>query len=258
MQRHALPFRVSLVTSEDELERVVALRSSAYARHAAPAADKLRVPEPDDARDDVVVLVAKSKLEDMVVGTIRLNPNSRTAMRFEASAPLPDRFAGARCVEFMRLGVASGGNGDLVSAALAKASFHVCKASDVDFIFVASRHPVDVVYKRYRFDDLLDGKKVQLDYAPGVEHSILCLPVATAEERWRKHSRSVHSFFVETEHPDIGVDYAEAAHRLRGRHQRGSEGLPRSAVRSGCKAEPIEVIGKLAYSSGLSGAERPG
>lgn len=207
----------------------------------------MRLPEPDDGRDDVVVLIAKSKLDDMVVGTIRLNSNSRTAMRFETSAPLPSRFAGARCVEFMRLGVASGGNGNLVSAALAKASFRVCKASGIDFIFVASRHPVDVVYKRYRFDDLLDGKKVQLDYAPGVGHSILCLPVATAEERWRAHSRWVHSFFVKTEHPDIGVDYAEAAHRLRGHHQRSGDGLLRPAVRSGSRAEPIEVIRKFAH-----------
>lgn len=226
------------------MERAVALRSSAYARHAAPAADKLRVPESDDGRDDVVVLVAKSKLDDMVVGTIRLNSNSKTAMRFEASTRLPERFAGTRCVEFMRLGVASGGQGQLVSAALAKASFRVCKASDIDFIFVASRHPVDVVYKRYRFDDLLDGEKVQLDYAPGVEHSILCLPVATAEERWRKYSRLVHNFFVETEHPDIAVDYTEAARRLRGHHPGSVERTSRSNDHSGPKAEPIEMMAK--------------
>ena len=69
--RQILPFRVTLVTTDGELRRAVAARASAYLRHNAPAADKLCVAEDDDLRDDVAVLVARSKLDDGILGTIR-------------------------------------------------------------------------------------------------------------------------------------------------------------------------------------------
>jgi hypothetical protein len=213
-QTQVLPFTVSLVTTASELARAVALRSSAYLRHNAPAAERLHLPEDDDLRADVVVLAARSKLDGGIVGTIRINPNFNSRMHFEASVSLPKRFEGSRSVEFMRLGVAHGPSGHLVSFALAKASYAVCVASEIDYIFVASRPHVDVVYRRYRFDDLLGGRTVELHYAPGVMHSILCLPVNEAEERWRRSSRSTYRFFVETEHPDLDIDYLEVARRF--------------------------------------------
>jgi hypothetical protein len=212
--RQALPFTVSMVTTSAEMAHVVALRSSAYLRHNAPAAKRMRAPEDDDARQDVIILAARSKLDGGIVGTLRLNPNLQEPMKFEHSVALPTHFNGARCVELMRLGVANGARGERVSAALAKASYNICVASKFDFIFVASRPRVDMVYRRYRFDDCLGGERVELPYAPGVMHSILCLPVAEAEERWRSYSLWVYRFFVETEHPDIDIDYVEAARRL--------------------------------------------
>ena len=212
--RQLLPFTVSLVTTQSELARAVAVRAHAYLRHNAPAADRLRVAEDDDLRDDTAVLVARSKLDDGVLGTIRINPNRNAPMKFEASVELAAPHTEARCVEFMRLGVMNGSSGRLVTAALAKASYYACVAAGIDYIFVASRPPVDLVYKAYQFDDLLQGRTVELPYAPGAQHSILCLPVAAAEERWRSRSRMVHRFFVETHHPDIQVDLPEVLRRF--------------------------------------------
>ena len=53
------------------------------------------------------------------------------------------------------------------------------------------------MYRRYRFDDFLEGKKLDLHYAPGVPHTVLCLPVAEAAERWRLHSQAVYRFFIQ-------------------------------------------------------------
>ena len=213
-ERHFLPFTVKLVSTKDELARAVAVRASAYRRHNAPAADKVRDGEEDDQRDDVVLLVARSKLDGGIIGTIRINANFKTPMHLQSVIKLPSPFDRSRCVEFMRLGILNGSSGRLVSTALAKASYEICVATNMDYIFVCSRAPVDTMYRGYRFDDFLNGKRLDLHYAPGVPHAVLCLPVAEAEERWRLHSKSVYRFFIETEHPDLQIDYDEVRRRF--------------------------------------------
>ena len=206
-ERHSLPFTVKLVQGQADLADAIAVRAEAYRRHNAPALDKVRNGEEDDERDDVLLLVARSKLDGGVVGTLRIDPNLNRPMHLQSVIDVPDRYSKARCVEFMRLGVRNGSGGRLVSSALAKAGYEICVAMKVDYIFLCSRSPVDTLYRGYRFDDVLGGKKLDLHYAPGAPHFVLCLPVAEAEERWRLHSKPVYSFFMETDHPDIQVDY---------------------------------------------------
>ena len=212
--RQFLPFTVSLVTTKQDLARVVAVRAAAFLRHNAPAADTLVNGEKDDERPDVVLLAAKSKLDGGVLGTIRIQPNLQTPMHLQSVITLPPPFNDSRCVEFIRLGILNGSSGRLVSSALAKASYEICVAMKMDYIFICSRSPVDTMYRRYSFDDFLDGKKLDLHYAPGVPHTVMCLPVAEAEERWRLHSPAVYRFFVETHHPDLQIDYEEVATRF--------------------------------------------
>ncbi|WP_176067565.1 N-acyl amino acid synthase FeeM domain-containing protein [Piscinibacter koreensis] len=205
---------MSIVTTASELEEAVAVRSSAYERHNAPGAAKLREAEADDSRPDVVVLIARQKLDGRAIGTIRVQPNFAEPMKFERSAPLPAHLKGRRGAELMRLGVANGTPGRMVTAALAKASYLICRKSGVEHIYVAGRRPVDAIYRSYQFDDLLDGRKVELSYAPGALHSILCLPVRDAEERWRTRNFGLYSFMVLTHHADIALDDQEIHRRL--------------------------------------------
>lgn len=210
----ALPFVVSVVVTASELEEAVAVRSSAYERHNAPGAAKLREAEADDSRPDVVVLIARQKLDGRVIGSIRVQPNSAQPMKFEREVPLPAHLAGRPGVELMRLGVANGTPGRMVTAALAKASYMICRKNGVEHIYVGGRRPVDAIYRSYQFDDLLNGRKVELSYAPGALHSILCLPVQEAEERWRTRNFGLYSFMVLTEHADIAIDDQEVRRRL--------------------------------------------
>jgi hypothetical protein len=213
-ERHYLPFTIRVASSDRDFADAISLRAQAYARHNAPALDRVRNGEPDDERDDVVLLIARSKLDDGVVGTMRLDPNLRSPLHIASVITLPEPYGSARCVEFMRLGVRNGSSGRLVSAALAKAGYEICVAMNVEYIFLCSRSPVDTLYRGYRFDDLLNGKKLDLPYAPGAPHFVLCLPVADAEVRWQRHSESVYRFFVQTEHPDIRIDYATVERRF--------------------------------------------
>jgi hypothetical protein len=213
-ERHFLPFTVKLVASKDDFAAAIAVRAAAFRRHNAPASDRLQYGEEEDLRDDVLLLVARSKLDGGVVGTMRIDPNLNTPMHLDSVMTVPEPFNSSRCVEFMRLGILNGSSGRLVSSALAKAGYEICVAMRMDYIFLCSRAPVDTLYRGYRFDDLLDGKKLDLHYAAGAPHSVLCLPVAEAAERWRLHSRSVYSFFIETEHPDLQIDYTEVERRF--------------------------------------------
>ena len=214
-ERHFLPFTVKLVESRRDFADAISLRAEAYRRHRAPAFDQVRNGEEDDGRDDVVLLVARSKLDDGVVGTLRINPNFYRPMHLESVIEVPAPYNRSRCVEFMRLGVRNGSGGQLVSSALAKAGYEICVAMGVDYIFLCSRSPVDLLYRSYRFDDLLGGRKLDLHYAPGAPHSVLCLPVVEAAGRWRLYSDSVYRFFMQTDHPDIQIDYQVLNARFR-------------------------------------------
>jgi hypothetical protein len=87
-RREALPFTVTVATPE-ELEQVVAVRSTAYLRHGAPGAGVLQQPEADDLRDDVVLLIARSKFDRSVIGSFRFQPNFHQPMHLEGSVKLP-------------------------------------------------------------------------------------------------------------------------------------------------------------------------
>lgn len=201
-----LPFTVSMVASSEELASAVATRFGAYDRHGAPGAAALREPESDDHRGDVIVVIARQKIDGRVIGTLRIQPNFEKSMRFEESVTLPPAHVGRRSVELMRLGVLNGSPGRMVTAALAKASFLICQTWAVDFVYAAGRRPVDAIYRSYQFDDLLNGGTIEISYAPGAKHSILCLPLAEAKTRWQERNFALYSFMCLTHHPDIRIN----------------------------------------------------
>ena len=67
-----LPFTVSVVRSDEELDKAVSMRHSAYARHVPDLADRLKAPEPCDYDGGSVVLLAESKLDGSPLGTMRI------------------------------------------------------------------------------------------------------------------------------------------------------------------------------------------
>jgi hypothetical protein len=207
-RRESLAFRVRLATTPSDLHGAVGVRSAAYGRHMPAVGAALREPEPDDARDDVLIVIAQSKLDGIVLGSMRLQPNFHRPLRIEGEAALPTCYRDKRLVEFMRLTVTNGTAGRMVMPALAKASFEICYRTGIDYAFVAGRHPVSLMYQAMQFDDVLQGGKVNLSYAAGVPHSIYCLPIDEADERWRRAGHSLYPFMAHTEHPDIGIDYS--------------------------------------------------
>jgi hypothetical protein len=214
-QERALPFRIRVATSDADLAELVSVRSNAYARHNAPGAANLLVAEKQDTDQDAILLLARSKLDGAALGSVRVQTRLVKPLMVENAMTLPLDVSASAPIELMRGSVQNGAPGRMVSAALAKASFKLCLACGFTHIIVTCREPVNLMYRAYQFDELLAGELIDLPYSPGKKHKVLCLPVAEASERWRKRNPSLLNFMLETDHPDLDVDYGLVRERLR-------------------------------------------
>ena len=84
-----LPFTISIAQSSVELERVVAVRHGAYARHVPSFAETLQEAESMDSDYGVVILLASSKLDGSPLGTMRIQTNRFKPLELEDSLALP-------------------------------------------------------------------------------------------------------------------------------------------------------------------------
>lgn len=206
-QQENLPFRVRIAETPQDVRQVVEIRSSAFARHLPSQGAALSKPEADDEYQEVLLLLAERKLDGRVLGSIRLQPNIRRPLRIESVTELPEPYDGSRLVEFMRLGVENGLSGQMVMAALAKASFEICHAAEMQYIVAVGRRTTSVLYRSMQFDDVLGGETVRVPHAGNLEHSIYCLPIGDADRRWRENDHALYKFMARTVHPDIAIDY---------------------------------------------------
>jgi hypothetical protein len=172
----------------------------------------LSKPEEDDRFEEVLLLVAERKLDRRVLGSLRLQPNNRRPLRIETVTKLPELYRGRRLIEFMRLSVDNGNSGQMVLAALAKASYEISYAAGLDYIFAVGRRTTSALYRAMFFDDVLQGATVRVPHAGNLPHSVYALPVSDADRRWRDRNHVLYDFMARTEHPDIEIEY-ELVHR---------------------------------------------
>lgn len=204
MVEEVLPFTVRLVGDDDDLNKAVKIRHSAYARHLPEFAESLRMPESTDSDDGVVVLLAESKLDGSPLGSMRIQTNEFKPLCVQQSIQLPDWMHGHRLAEATRLGVTDGKGGRLVTTVLFKAFYLYCKLTGVDWMVIAGRSPIDRQYERLLFDDVFPGSGfVPLAHVSNMPHRIMCSNVATAEARWTEAKNPLFEFAFRTFHPDI-------------------------------------------------------
>ena len=195
-----------------DLTKVVQTRHAAYARHLADLASQLEQPEPADIREDVTILLAESKLDKSVLGTMRIHTNDRMALPIEKSIGLPARFSTLRLVEATRLAVANGKQGLMVKMALFKAFYLHCKQNDIDAMVIAGRSPLDRMYQRLMFEDVYPNLGyIELAHANNLPHRIQSLDLHTVEARWEAANHPLFDFFIRTHHPDLVIQYEEKA-----------------------------------------------
>jgi hypothetical protein len=208
VRRELLPFRVRLVSTAQDLEKVVEIRSTAYSRHYPQLAEPLSKPEPEDNRSDVLLLIAERKIDQKPLGSMRLQPNFLRPLRIEGEAKLPPIYTGRRLVETTRLGIENGLAGTMVMVALAKAAFEICHATDIEFGIAGGRRPMAHVLRSLGYDEI--AGPIPISYGNNLPHWVFGIPIADVEARLHVNSPPYYEFMARTEHPDIHIDYGHA------------------------------------------------
>lgn len=206
--RHAaeLPFVVRLARTDEQLRRAVSIRAEAYGRHVPALGAMLAEPEALDRQRGTVVFLAEAKDDGAAVGTIRIQTNRVLPLRIEESVELPAQLGDRMLVEVTRLAVASGKRGALVKYALFKALHRYCLATQVDWMVIGARPPLDRGYRALDFQDLVPGGAlVPLRHSGNIAHHVLGFEVISAERRWRERGHPLYDFMCGQFHPDIAV-----------------------------------------------------
>ncbi len=211
-----LPFTVRLASSREDIEKVCLQRAQAYGRHQPDLVTRLTLsrPEPEDLRDDVVILMAESKESGDVVGTLRLQTNLNRPLRFETELPLPERFRGKHLLEAGRMTVRNGPEGRMVLPALVKAAFEISYRTGIDFSLLIGRAPIDRIYHAMQFQDVFDGEKVVTSAQPGVPVTLFYMDITQADARWIAAACPLYGFMAQTLHPDIDIDFDRAQRKF--------------------------------------------
>ena len=199
-----LPFTVSAVADAAELRDAVRVRQSAYARHLPTFAQTLGDPEPADAEEGALVLLARSKLDGTPLGTLRIQTNRHRPLDLERSMTLPPHLAHACLAEATRLGLAQGEGGRLVKAALFKAFYLHCRLGGVQHMVITGRTPIDRQYQRLLFEDVwTPNETYSMAHVSGLPHRVMHLQVQSAEARWQAAGHPLLQFMCGIAHPDI-------------------------------------------------------
>lgn len=199
-----LPFFVDVARNEADLAKAVTIRQAAYGRHVPELAATLGTPELYDHQPGTAVLLARSKLDDEPLGTLRIQTNLYGPLALEQSIELPGWLGTMRLAEATRLGVGRGRVGRLVKAALFKAYYLYCVQNGIDWMVVTGRAPLDRQYDALCFADLYPGRGyIPMHHVGGIPHRVLSLEVNSVEERWRNGPHPLYEFFFRTRHPDI-------------------------------------------------------
>lgn len=203
----ALPFTLKIVRTQAELNKAVLIRQAAYDRHLPDFAKSLVKPEAADFEKGTVVLLAESKEDGSPVGTMRIQTNAYKPLCLEQSINLPGWLKELPMAEATRLGVTNQVGGRLVTTALFKAFYMYCQQIGVEWMVIAGRAPVDRMYQRMLFEDVVPGQGfVPLAHANNLPHRVMSFNVKTAFERWSAVNHPLLNFAALTHHPDITLD----------------------------------------------------
>jgi hypothetical protein len=203
-----LPFRVRVCKTPADLNQAVAVRHTAYARHLdASVADLMRQAEKADTAPGTTLLLAESKVDGSVLGSMRIQTNVHGPLAVEQSVRLPDEMQGHKLAEATRLAIAGDRTGHLVKSMLVKAGYLFCLRNEVQYMLITARSPVDRQYQRLLFRDLYPEQGyIPLAHVFGLPHRVMYFDVFDGEALWSERKHPLLDFMRWTLHPDIELN----------------------------------------------------
>ena len=201
-----LDFTVRVVSTDDDLLRVQALRCAAYGHHLPGMAETFGRADPMDRQPDTTLFVAEDKRTHTAIGACRIQINERRPLQIEESLELPAHLQGSLLAEITRLTVLPGYNRQPVRLALVKACHLYCVSRQVRGVLAGSRRSLLRQYRALGFQDVYDDARlVPLKHGGNLEHRILFRDTVTAEADARAMNHPDYRFLFRDYHPDIQV-----------------------------------------------------
>lgn len=212
-----LPFRVRIAHPQADLKGILELRARAYGRHLPEMAKRLEQAEADDLRDDAVLLVAESKENGQLLGSVRLLTNIERPLCIQHEAKLPEYFHRSHLLEARRMTVLNEPRARIAMPALNKAIYEICHYCGIDIVLITARRPVDRLYRAMQFKDALQGALLPLPDVNNVPHIVLYREIESAENDVLAAAQwPFYDFMAKTHHPDIHIDFNSVYERLCG------------------------------------------
>lgn len=203
-----LPITVSIVRTPEQLQRVCDLRASAYGARNFQFGSLLTKPEKSDVEAGNIVLMAESKENGEVLGTIRIHTNLFQSVPMESAIAMPPKLKDQLLAEVCRFCIKCNENSAIVRLALFKALYLYCYANQVQYLLCGARKPINKMYKSLGFIPLDGGdqeKWVRVGYAGNIEHSMLVLDVLRVDSLWRESNHRFYDFIRKSYHPDLKI-----------------------------------------------------
>jgi hypothetical protein len=208
-----LSFTLQVARNARDLHDACAVRAAAYGHHLPELRQAFAEPDTLDRHPATVVLLCRDKATGAATGTARIQSSRAGRLLIENSLQLPERLQSGPRAEITRLSVSAGAD-PLTKLALMKASYLHCMAEGIHHLVIGARKPALIrTYQRLGFADVQGPDDwVPLAHANGLPHRVLAFDVAGAEDAWRVEQHPLLAFMVQTLHPDIQLENAEAAH----------------------------------------------
>ncbi|WP_146183320.1 hypothetical protein [Limnohabitans sp. JirII-29] len=207
-----LPFQVK-VAREDVLPRVVQLRAAAYGHHLPELGARLATAESADYEAGCLVICATSRMDDEVLGSMRIHTNAHRPLPLESSLELPEHYTGLRLCEATRLSVGRSPNSSVVRNALFKAFYLFTMQQEIDWMVVTGRSPVDRIYDGLLFEDVLEKNTFYpMHHVANLPHRVMSFAPPEAQALWKAKEHPLYRFVFETHHPDIDVTHESVFH----------------------------------------------
>lgn len=210
IRTETLPFRIE-IASEAQMPGVLQLRAASYGKHLPELGAKLRQAEDADFLKGCENLVATSKLDGSVLGTLRTHANVIAPLPLQMSVKLPRTFRNRRMVESTRLCIKGNPGSSLVRTALFKAFHQYCLDQQADYMLATGRKPVDRMYDGLLFRDVGQSQHFYpMTFTGGIPHRVMYLAPEQVQTLWTAGQHPLTEFFFERKHPDIDLSRARS------------------------------------------------
>ena len=200
------PFTVRVARNRAQLQRVAALKSSAYGRHKLIIKNSNSFIAELSAPDTYLTFVAEDKATGAPVGSVRVQNKAMHPYLFLKELKVPFHLSRVQSVCVSRLCVIRGPIGSLARNALCKAVYLYAVSMQCRYKFAFVDEARRRLYSTMGFVPVFkDDPELCLPSNDNIPFKLQVFDVASAESAWKGMGHPLYNFVLNTFHPDIEI-----------------------------------------------------